>query len=81
MTKAVEIARRELGAAGFRRAAASCKDAAVARRMLALALVVEGRSRQAAASSCGMDRQSLRDWVHRYNAVGLTGDLSGFCSA
>jgi transposase len=41
--------------------------------MLALALVLEGRSRQAAASACGMDRQSLRDWVHRYNAAGLAG--------
>ena len=73
MTKAVEITRRELDAAGLRRAAACCKDAGAARRMLALALVVEGRSRQEAASSCGMDRQSLRDWVHRYNAAGLAG--------
>ena len=73
MTKAVELTRRELDAAGLRRAAACCKDAAAARRMLALALVVEGRSRQEAASSCGMDRQSLRDWVHRYNAAGLAG--------
>lgn len=22
---------------------------------------------------CGMDRQTLRDWVHRYNAAGLVG--------
>lgn len=27
----------------------------------------------AAARVCGMDRQSLRDWVHRYNAEGLAG--------
>jgi transposase len=73
MTKAVEITRRELDAAGLRRAAACCKDGAGARRMLALGLVVEGRSRREAASSCGMDRQSLRDWVHRYNAAGLAG--------
>jgi transposase len=73
MTKAVEITRRELDAVGLRRAAACSKDAAAARRMLALALVLEGRSRREAASSCGMDRQSLRDWVHRYNAAGLAG--------
>jgi transposase len=41
--------------------------------MLALALVLEGVWRGQAASSCGMDRQSLRDWVHRYNAEGLPG--------
>jgi putative transposase len=73
MTKAVDITRRELDEAGLRRAAACSRDAAGARRMLALALVLEGRSRQEAASSCGMDRQSLRDWVHRYNAAGLAG--------
>jgi transposase len=41
--------------------------------MLALALVLEGKSRTKAATSCGMDRQILCDWVHRYNAEGLRG--------
>ncbi len=41
--------------------------------MLAIALVLEGLDRKTAAESCGMDRQSLRDWVHRYNAAGLAG--------
>jgi transposase-like protein len=41
--------------------------------MLALASVLEGSSREAAARAAGMDRQTLRDWVHRYNAVGLPG--------
>ena len=41
--------------------------------MLALALVLDGRSREDAAAACGMDRQTLRDWVHRYNAEGLAG--------
>ena len=41
--------------------------------MLALALVLDGRSRADAAASCGMERQTLRDWVHRYNAEGLAG--------
>lgn len=41
--------------------------------MLAIALVLEGRSRAETAASFGMDRQTLRDWVHRYNASGLAG--------
>ena len=48
-------------------------DARAARRMLALALVLEGGSRETAARAAGMDRQSLRDWVHRYDAEGLAG--------
>lgn len=53
--------------------AGKVKDAAVARRLLALALVLEGYSRQAAATASGMTRQTLRDWVHRYNAAGVAG--------
>jgi transposase len=41
--------------------------------MLALALVLEGNSRTDAARQCGMDRQTLRDWVLRYNAEGFVG--------
>ena len=41
--------------------------------MLALALVLDGRPRTEAAQMCGMDRQTLRDWVHRYNNEGLAG--------
>ena len=37
-------------------------------------MVLEGRSRQEAARNAGMDRQTMRDWVHRYNSLpsGLT---------
>ena len=35
----------------------------------------EGVDRTTAAKSCGMDRQTLRDWVHRYNAEGVAGLL------
>lgn len=70
---AVEITRRDLDAAGLRRSAARSVDAAAARRMLALALVLDGKSREEAAELSGMDRQTLRDWVHRYNAEGLCG--------
>ena len=69
----VAITRRELGAGELRREAARCRDARAARRMLALALVLEGGSRETAARAGGMDRQTLRDWVHRYNAEGLAG--------
>jgi transposase len=54
-------------------AAARCKDAAAARRMLAIAHVLDGVPLGEAAALCGMDRQTLRDWVHRYNADGLSG--------
>jgi len=70
---AVSITRMDLDASGLRCAAARSDDADAARRMLALALVLEGRSRAEAATICGMDRQTLRDWVHRYNDLGLPG--------
>src|SRR5215211_7894709 len=63
---AVAITRTELPAADLRRKAARTRDAKAARRMLAIALVLEGRPRGEAAAQCGMDRQALRDWVHRY---------------
>ena len=69
----VAITRRELSAGELRREARRCRDAPVSRRMLALALVLEGSSREEAARHAGMDRQTLRDWVHRYNAGGLAG--------
>lgn len=69
----VAITRLDLSAADLRQAAARTQDAKVARRMLAIALVLGGQSRTDAAQSCAMDRQTLRDWVHRYNADGLAG--------
>jgi transposase len=68
----VAVTHLELGADELRRAAVRCRDVA-ARRMLALALVLEGHSRAAAARAGGMDRQTLCDWVHRYNEEGLAG--------
>lgn len=73
MAGAVAITRMELDAAGLRRASSRSRDADAARRMLALALVLEGSTRAEAARLCGMDRQTLRDWVHRYNEHGLLG--------
>src|SRR5918998_1417126 len=70
---AVAITRQDLSAAELRREAARSRDAKAARRMLAIALVLDGHSREAAAAACGMDRQTLRDWGHRYNAEGVAG--------
>jgi putative transposase len=70
----IAITRRELSADARRHAAKRCRDAAAARRMLALALVLEGSSREQAARHTGMDRQSLGDWVHRYNGLPSGGE-------
>lgn len=70
---AIEITRKDLSAKELRVASAKARDAKAARRMLAIALVLEGKDRKTAAETCGMDRQTLRDWVHRYNAEGLAG--------
>jgi len=73
MGQAVEITRLEHSASELRAMAGKVRDAAVARRLLALALVLEGHSREAAATASGMTRPTLRDWVHRYNAAGVAG--------
>lgn len=74
----VKIIRDDLTAQDLRAASGGAKDGRVARRLLAIAFVLEGVSRKTAAESCGMDRQTLRDWVHRYNAQGIAG-LSNRC--
>ena len=73
MAKAVAITRLGLSAAGLRTAAIRAKEVSAARRMFCLAMVLEDTDRKTAAETCGMDRQTLRDWVHRYNAEGVAG--------
>jgi transposase len=70
---AVEITRRDLDVAELRKVASRTSDAKQARRILAIAMVLDGHSRLDAAQASGMDRQTLRDWVHRYNAFGVAG--------
>ena len=53
--------------------AAKAKDANQARRLLAIAAVYDGMDREGAARIGGMDRQTLRDWVHRFNEQGPAG--------
>ena len=70
MGTAIPVKRR-LGAADLRKRACASQDSDQARRLLALAAVLDGQSRGAAARIGGMDRQTLRDWVHAYNAKGV----------
>ena len=57
----------------LRKLAKAEADARVARRLLAIANALSGMSRKEAAEAAGMDRQTLRDWVIRYNAHGPDG--------
>ena len=72
MARAVHL-REDYSALELRRLAKRSKDAKQSRRLLALAAVREGKDRTEAAKIGGMDRQTLRDWVHRFNAEGADG--------
>ncbi len=61
---AITVSRSDLTAKELRAAAGREKDSAASRQMLALAMVLDGADRTSAAENCGMDRQTLRDWVH-----------------
>ena len=63
----------DFSAIELRRLAASSKDANQSRRLLSLAGVLDEMGRAEAARIGGMDRQTLRDWVHRFNAQGPEG--------
>lgn len=65
MAMTVQITRLEHDAHALRQHAARVTEGCVARQLLALALVLEGHGRAEAAKGCGMDRQTLRDWVTR----------------
>jgi transposase len=67
------VLRDDFDAASVRRLARDADDADQARRLLAIAAVYEGLSRADAARMGGMDRQTLRDWAHRFNAEGAAG--------
>jgi transposase len=52
-----------------------CENSNQSRRLLSLAAVYDGMSRTQAARIGGMDRQTLRHWVLRFNADGPEGLL------
>lgn len=61
----------------LRRLARQTKDAAQARRLLALALIYDGGSRSDAARVGSVTLQIVRDWVMRFNAHGPEGLING----
>ena len=71
MGRAIAITRTDISARELRFIAKRTRDCRVVRRILAIALVLEGVDRATSARSSGMDRQTLRDWVHRYNCGGI----------
>lgn len=76
MSAAVKITRMDHTAAELRGFAVRSRDAAQSRRLLSIAMLLEGASRLDAARQAGMDRQTLRDWVHRFNTSGVDGLIS-----
>jgi transposase len=77
MGKAIEITRLERSAAELRELAVNTEDGDIVRRLLGIALLLDGWSRGEAATASGMDRQTLCDWVHRYNS----GDVASLATA
>jgi transposase len=67
--------RTDFSASELRRLAKRSKDNSQSRRLLSLAAVLDGMNRTDAARIGGMDRQTLRDWVHRFNQLGPDGLL------
>jgi len=67
------VVRKDYTSDDIRRVAQRVKNAAQARRLLAIAAVLDGNSREQAAKIGGMDRQTLRDWVIRFNEQGPDG--------
>jgi transposase len=65
--------RDDIGSEELRRRARRERDGRVSARLIAIANALEGMDRASAARLAGMDRQTLRDWVHRYNAEGIAG--------
>src|ERR1700730_12203338 len=79
MPSAVPL-RMDFSASELRRQAKRSKDNNQSRRLLSLAAVLDGMNRTDAARIGGMDRQTLRDWVHRFNEAGPDGLLDTWSS-
>jgi transposase len=72
MGRAIAV-RSDYTSGAVRKLAKRVRDVAQARRLLAIAAVLDGASREDAARAGGMDRQTLRDWVIRFNEQGPEG--------
>ncbi|HEX4171089.1 MAG TPA: hypothetical protein VHY82_01275 [Acetobacteraceae bacterium] len=75
---AVQITRQDLDATRLQAEAGRTADAKQARRMLAVAMVLDGHSRLLAAQAGGKDRQTLRDWAFCRKLPGRTCDTHGY---
>jgi transposase len=73
MGSPVAVTRDPHTAQDLRRIASNLKDARQVRRVEAISLVMDGWSRAKAAAFACVDRQTLRDWVERYNERGVDG--------
>ncbi|WP_075293323.1 helix-turn-helix domain-containing protein, partial [Pararhizobium arenae] len=69
--------REDFDGDGLRRLARQTKDAAQARRLLALASIYDGGSRSDAARLGNVTLQIVRDWVLRFNERGPAGLANG----
>lgn len=65
--------RSDYSSADLRRFVRRCSDADQVRRVLALALILDGGSRGDAARMAGVTLQIVRDWVLKFNAHGPEG--------
>jgi transposase len=65
--------RKDITAGVLRKKARSEKDGRAASRLLGIANILDGMDRDQAARTVGMTRQTLRDWVRRYNDEGIDG--------
>jgi len=62
---------------GLRKLARTSNDADQTRRLLALSVIYEGGRRTEAAQVGGVELQTVRDWVLRFNAGGPEGLIDG----
>ena len=69
--------RSDFDADTLRREARRSRDAAEARRLLALAMIYDGGTRGEPAKIGGVTPQIVRDWVVRSNAEGPDGLIDG----
>src|ERR1700730_7529602 len=81
---AIEITRQDLSISQLRAEAARTADAKQARRILAIAMLLDEHPRLLAAQAGGMDRQTLRDWgssLQRRRLGGARGPAPAWASA
>ena len=69
MAAAVQV-RKDYSSDDLRRLARASEDADQTRRLLALAVILDGGSRGDAARTGGVGLQVIRDWVLRFNECG-----------